>query len=639
MSTENHENGSNGSENDPWDPAALRRLAPGTLGSEGTRALVCAIRNPDATTGQVAEKCGLTSSYTVENALRSAVQDADRDEVNHGQALERRGEARDAETYIELTDKQQAIIDFAAENPTFTEDRTWADVAQAIQEQEGTVVNETYVGQVLRKYPEILHVQRALAASDGEAEVELEAALSDMTMRQVLEAAGYDLPDENQDSMPEASVDSEDATLGDSREAGAEFQTGSEVAEQQEQEDEDEQDEGGTTFLDEGWVAAHSDVPGASQAQRLPDEAEDEDVKQNTPYWAYVNGTAPYGVFVSLTNPAYGDDVSGLVADERLYGKKGSLERGDALVVELDHRNAKGLAFTDWRLLHPDETQAQEATDEADSEAGGDGGEGTEDEDGEQEQPDSEDDALLAVQPDSEVLAALDERVAQQAQQMEVLANRIDTLREDAVFASEVGEFADEVEQRLDDLRDAVEDVPEKDEGARRRLGSLDERLERVEEAQSGTVEDALEAAEATSEQAHQAEQKVQALQEMVNGLAEQVQQATSTDGPLGRVQEDVQRLAGEDATVNNYTFERHGRNAAITLKATLPPEDGEQGEQEQEDEDAPECYECGHTLGETWRDANEVAKQHGRHPAACPQCGQNPLPPVGGEQEDTTDE
>jgi hypothetical protein len=43
-------------------------------------------------------------------------------------------------------------------------------------------------------------------------------------------------------------------------------------------------------------------------------------------------------------------------------------------------------------------------------------------------------------------------------------------------------------------------------------------------------------------------------------------------------------------------------------------------------------CYECGHELGEEWAHADEAAKEKGKHPAPCPECGGNPLPPVGSE-------
>jgi len=52
-------------EDDAWDVRALRSLLPTSLGSEGQRAAVCAIRNPDASPWQIAEKCGLSSSYIV----------------------------------------------------------------------------------------------------------------------------------------------------------------------------------------------------------------------------------------------------------------------------------------------------------------------------------------------------------------------------------------------------------------------------------------------------------------------------------------------------------------------------------------------------------------------------------------------
>lgn len=51
-----------------------------------------------------------------------------------------------------------------------------------------------------------------------------------------------------------------------------------------------------------------------------------------------------------------------------------------------------------------------------------------------------------------------------------------------------------------------------------------------------------------------------------------------------------------------------------------------------QEVEEKPICYNCGKTLGEDWRHRDKHAKKEGEHPADCPNCGENPLPPVGGE-------
>lgn len=54
--------------------------------------------------------------------------------------------------------------------------------------------------------------------------------------------------------------------------------------------------------------------------------------------------------------------------------------------------------------------------------------------------------------------------------------------------------------------------------------------------------------------------------------------------------------------------------------------------EQAAEDADKPECNECGELLGDEWREAEAEAKEKDEHPAPCPNCGENPLPPVGGD-------
>jgi hypothetical protein len=67
-----------------------------------------------------------------------------------------------------------------------------------------------------------------------------------------------------------------------------------------------------------------------------------------------------------------------------------------------------------------------------------------------------------------------------------------------------------------------------------------------------------------------------------------------------------------------------HARHVADSLAQELPDEDVE--------EDNPVCYQCGETLGEDWKAREKRAKEKDEHPAKCPHCRNNPLPPVGGE-------
>lgn len=41
-------------------------------------------------------------------------------------------------------------------------------------------------------------------------------------------------------------------------------------------------------------------------------------------------------------------------------------------------------------------------------------------------------------------------------------------------------------------------------------------------------------------------------------------------------------------------------------------------------------CFNCGYELSDLWETRNEKAKENNTHPADCPECGENPLPPVG---------
>lgn len=50
---------------------------------------------------------------------------------------------------------------------------------------------------------------------------------------------------------------------------------------------------------------------------------------------------------------------------------------------------------------------------------------------------------------------------------------------------------------------------------------------------------------------------------------------------------------------------------------------------------DFARCAACDSELGPEWVRADERAKNEGEHPAPCPECGGNPLPPVGEDEED----
>jgi hypothetical protein len=542
-----------------WSVENIRGQLPNSLGTEGTRAAVCAIRNPNATKMQITEKTGVKSPYTVANALRSLLVGATDSREHNTEMYEIRGTQRNARGYSELTEKQTAVIDFAAEHPEYVHESSYGDLSQAIKEKTDIAVSETYVGTVLRKYSDILARRQAHVADTNEdGEDALENVATDLSVREMLEAAGYDLPDENRDEMPETTTTE---TAGGERS------------------DPPSEDPRTTSsaYLSDAYIDEHTPRPGAEDAARLPDDAQTEDVQPNTPYWAYVNNIEPYGVFVSLTNPAYGDDVSGLVHDDRLYGTPVRYSRGDPMVVELDHESPDGLAFTDWRHAHPDKLDAKKDEDEAAEEAEGD-----------REKPGPPAEGSIPRTVHNAAERPADDRVTE-------LEQAVDTLREDAVLASEISEFADEVETRL----------------------------ETVERSMQNSI------TRETHEQTDQNTDRIDTLQEAVNALGEQVEQATGHGEALGRVMQDVQRLRGQDATVASYSYQRQDGTVTIHLQVDL-------GADKQADaEQVPECHECGAPLGDEWRAANEKAQEHGTIPAACPQCGGNPLPPVGGQQED----
>jgi cell division septum initiation protein DivIVA len=204
------------------------------------------------------------------------------------------------------------------------------------------------------------------------------------------------------------------------------------------------------------------------------------------------------------------------------------------------------------------------------------------------------------------------------------------------VFASEVSEFADEVDDHLTDLNEDIEALEirlnEMDEQMKEQLAAFRDEMQWHEDKVSDVLQNSIKAE--TKEQAGQNAQRLATLQEAVNALGDQVEQATGHGGTLGRVIEDMQRLRGQNATVASYSFQQVDGTVTVRLQADL--------EQSDTAERVPECHNCGAPLGEQWREDQEKAKRHGAVPAACPQCGENPLPPVGGgqhAQEDQEDE
>lgn len=140
---------------------------------------------------------------------------------------------------------------------------------------------------------------------------------------------------------------------------------------------------------------------------------------------------------------------------------------------------------------------------------------------------------------------------------------------------------------------------------------------------------------------------------ESLNAVAEDVQQAVGDDYNVV-VADDRLRLASEEDL----------RDLRDTITETLPGEVDTDAEQERyaemgglteddvetgdgpgvmaaaaggdqsgdQNDDYAECYECGAVLGEEWQEACDAAKERGDdHPVPCLECGENPMPPVGG--------
>jgi len=124
----------------------------------------------------------------------------------------------------------------------------------------------------------------------------------------------------------------------------------------------------------------------------------------------------------------------------------------------------------------------------------------------------------------------------------------------------------------------------------------------------------------------------------------EDVMRVTDTEDRLIIEKEDGSRVVYREGAWLSYVV---GAEVPIDVPMTptpSPPADGRErvskgehrlahAEPAEQPADLPEevrCHSCGAELTEEWVEADEQAKEEGTHPAPCPECGGNPLPPVG---------
>ena len=231
MSTQTPDNETDETEstdnNTDFSVEAVRRRLTGTLTGKQERVGVCLLRNPDAPLTAIGRKAGV-SSTTVLNALKSLVNEQGLDEDGKAEAWSKRGGIRRARTYSELTPKQKAVIDWAARHEGTREDLfdpeaylTSEKVANAIEHDKryDVALHSTYPNKVLQdpptegedsraSYGHLVEDRREVLAAKGELDEDTEeAAVESLRVkppRALLEAAGWDLPESNLDSLDEA---------------------------------------------------------------------------------------------------------------------------------------------------------------------------------------------------------------------------------------------------------------------------------------------------------------------------------------------------------------------------------------------------------------------------------------------------
>jgi len=281
-----------------YDPQNVRQKLPNDLNDKQVRGVVCAVRNPDAAISRIADEAGVSDS-TVSNALEGIALDLLGRGNRNGEVFQvRDGERREAETYDELTPKQQAVIDHLARYPSFEwqlnssralRDRVYADPELDFDES----IHYTYPKRVAAKYQDLVPERRAeIDTADGEFDEsdEVPVRMTYSTARELLEQAGLtDLPDENLDAVPAADA-------GEHERLELAYRRG-----------EDTEDEGVSRA-----------VPYDEFADRVGTSMDPETVSAGDAFFGVVNSVVDWGVWVTIGGDPSPTDVSGVIPVEQL---------------------------------------------------------------------------------------------------------------------------------------------------------------------------------------------------------------------------------------------------------------------------------------------------------------------------------
>ena len=325
---------------DVFEPSAIRGRLPNALTDKQVRAMVAAIRNPDASITEIAEATNVKARQ-ISHALDSIACGVLGADDRSGEWLSRRDGPREAETFSELTDKQKAVVDYLARSPNFGwAERSSRELLAAIENDDesdytsGFSAHYTYPKRVAADYRELVHERRAFLVEheslelDDDGDVSVDASdlrPGDYTVpRILLERAGYALPDRNLDSLD--AVDPDDLTEDERLELA--FENG-----QERREGDDEtvgevrpdkylgplscprcgtEARGKLACPDCGALKVHDDA--VTVENRVEDDLDLADIRRDVLYEGFVNAVEDYGVFVTIAGrPREEDDVSGLL--------------------------------------------------------------------------------------------------------------------------------------------------------------------------------------------------------------------------------------------------------------------------------------------------------------------------------------
>ena len=446
----------------------IRAELPATTTERQTRTLVAAIRNPDVSISEIAEAHDIDHPSNITSTLKSLASGSlymTQDELVDASrnATKERGESRPAESFEELTDRQKAVVDFLARHPCVDwYEASSREIYEAIQEYDVGYAGDapdmsvSYPREVAKKYSHLIASRRNDLSSSEVKDVDEDVDVGDFDMyeftnddtpRDVLERAGFDLPDENLD-VDEASDEDVSEQLSDEERLERAFRRSD--REYYAQVEVDVNDEG---------------VNHETRAENYihDDTLDDENVDVGEAYVGVVNGKSEWGVWFTIGgDPSNVDDVSG-VASKELLAKVGKTlddyEEGDREVLAVAGRSTGD----DGRVRH---RFIPVPTDEALD--GRETGENDEDEVDVDEDVDDEgrDEASetrlsravsLPVEGEDELNDALDTLVAENDR----LRERVNELERDA------HDEADELRARIREVEERLEAVENVNAGAR----------------------------------------------------------------------------------------------------------------------------------------------------------------------------